>query len=492
MKAIFEQLYNDQQNTKLSSIAEFCRKLETGQSGKYNFEYSSDFDENGILFFLGSNGNQNKWENPALTGDVCVSSSTLGGKCKISSLVGRETVRLVTTQAANTWMQVDFMDKLIEPSYYSLKHYSTYDNECLRNWILQASNDGKIWVTIKRHVADTSLSGKGSTYTWPILSQGKYRIWRIKQTGMNCNRHTYLACSGIEFYGQLFLTEYDALNGVMNRIKCEAMMKSLGLIHKSVFEENNDKNGVLYYIGTCGGTSEWVNPASQNWIFTDASSLMSDSASCDVICGRETVRCVTKAVPDSWMKIELINLFVVPTYYSLRHYNSWDTETLRNWVLEASFDGDFWRILKRHINDESLKGKGCVATWRLNAKGAKYRYFRIKQTALNSNGHYYLACSGFEIYGEIYKSFVQPISTDYVEDNDMKVSIDELKEIVNDKESLEEEKKNENELKQRTIDKIGETEIYDKQLEIATENIISSLTDDEFNRLKQLLANNAK
>ena len=400
----FTKAYNEQQKMKQLSLVRFWQMLSAGQAGVYHFTYSEDFDENGILYFLGSQGGQKGWKNPALTDEVAVCSSALvKDSTEISYFVGRDTVRLVTKPEDNAWMQVDFKDKLIQPSYYTLKHYLSWDTECLRNWILQASNDGIHWVTVKKHEEDSALSEKGATHTWPVQSRGAYRIWRIKQTGLNSNKHKYLACSGIEFYGQLFLTKFDPLAGVSNRPQCEKLMKSLKFLHKAKFQQNNDKNGIIYYVGTRGGRSNWVNPGARKWIITDASSLMRDSQPAYALCGRISVRCVTQPLENSWMKIDLKNLYIVPTHYSLRHYISWDTEALRNWILEASFDGHSWQTLRAHRNDTSLNHKGAVATWELRAKGAKYRCFRVRQIGVNSNKHYYLSCSGFEIYGDIYQ-----------------------------------------------------------------------------------------
>eukprot|EP01084_Bolivina_argentea_P160593 279642_1 len=217
---LFNEAYFEQQIMKQLALAAFWEMSVTGQAGVYHFRYREDFDENGILYFLGSEGNQKAWENPSFKDEVSVCSSRLVRDSEtISHFVGRTAVRLVTIAEDNAWMQVDFKDKLIQPSYYTLKHYSSWDAEALRNWTLQASNDGIHWATVKQHEEDTSLSKRGETHTWILQSRGAYRIWRIKQTGLNSHKRKYLACSGIEFYGQLFLTKSDPLNGVKNRVK---------------------------------------------------------------------------------------------------------------------------------------------------------------------------------------------------------------------------------------------------------------------------------
>ena len=90
----------------------------------------------------------------------------------------------------------------------------------------------------------------------------------------------------------------------------------------------------------------------------------------------------------------------MPTHYTLRHYSSWDTEALRYWRFEGSCDGETWTVIREHNNDATLKMRGQLATWRVRCT-QHYSKFRIFQFDKNSNGHYYLALSGFEVYGSV-------------------------------------------------------------------------------------------
>ena len=56
--------------------------------------------------------------------------------------------------------------------------------------------------------------------------------------------------------------------------------------------------------------------------------------------------------------------------------------------------------IKEHKDDQGLDGKGSTFTWPLECNKA-YCMFRLLQTGKNSNGHHYLACSGFEMYGHL-------------------------------------------------------------------------------------------
>jgi hypothetical protein len=39
------------------------------------FEYQSDFDENGLLYYIGTNGGKEEWKNPVATGKVKIEIS---------------------------------------------------------------------------------------------------------------------------------------------------------------------------------------------------------------------------------------------------------------------------------------------------------------------------------------------------------------------------------------------------------------------------------
>ena len=100
-----------------------------------------------------------------------------------------------------------------------------------------------------------------------------------------------------------------------------------------------DKNGIIYYLGSDGGTREWRNPAMPQIgkVRVRPSTLMHDSAPAHAAVGRETVRCVTKPVKDSYFEIDFRPRKIRPTHYSLRHYATWDTEALRYWTFEVLY-----------------------------------------------------------------------------------------------------------------------------------------------------------
>ncbi len=72
------------------------------------------------------------------------------------------------------------------------------------------------------------------------------------------------------------------------------------------------------------------------------------------------VRCVTRALANSWVQINLHGVRLKLSHYTVRHYSTWDLEALRFWRIEASNDGISWTILRQHDNDTSLHGAGIM------------------------------------------------------------------------------------------------------------------------------------
>lgn len=382
------------------------------------FKYKSDFDKNGIIYNLGSAGGLIEFLNPGLKDVrlVSVRSSILMGDSQPAHYwIGRTLVRCVTAQQMNSWFSVDFMDATVTPTHYTLRHYASWDTEALRNWVLEGSLDGNEWTTLSTHKNDSTLNKKGMFYTWKIRIQKPSRIFRLRLTGFNSNQHLYLACSGFELYGKLkkFDQLVDRKALIEKALKASKLSMDRGVSQRAIkmlnkdglslkFERENDSNGVLYFLGTQMGQKNWMNPAEQNLIKIYPSSLAPNSEPATAVAGREAVRCVTRNIPNSFFIIDLKTASVIPNYYSLRHYSSWDVEALRHWVIEGSVDGKKFTILRNHVDDETLRQKGQVAAWKIDSSQQRYRLFRIRQTGLNSNKHNYLALSGFEIYGQLF------------------------------------------------------------------------------------------
>ncbi|XP_076765916.1 ubiquitin fusion-degradation 4-like isoform X3 [Xylocopa sonorina] len=188
----------------------FVRKLKEGS--RIPFKYQYDFDENGLLYWIGTNAKTcSEWVNPGQYGLVVVTSSN-GRNLPyghLEDILSRDPSALNchTNDDRRAWFSID-LGVWIIPTAYTLRHARGYGRSALRNWMFQASKDGIIWTTLYAHVDDSSLNEPGSTATWTLEppsdeSQG-WRHLRLQQIGKNASGQThYLSVSGFEVYGEV-------------------------------------------------------------------------------------------------------------------------------------------------------------------------------------------------------------------------------------------------------------------------------------------------
>jgi len=178
-----------------------------------------NFDTNGIIYWMGTKGGQSKtWFNPALNGLVRItrkartggdSARALSRKVPDGWCISGFTSR--TSRDAG-WFCFDFMEFLIKPNRYSLRHGRNNGDDVLRNWVLEASNDARSWTILKKHNEDTSLNGGWGTANWRITSDKVdfFRCFRIRGVGQTTREGRYdVMIGGLEFYGQVMRVQHD-------------------------------------------------------------------------------------------------------------------------------------------------------------------------------------------------------------------------------------------------------------------------------------------
>ncbi|XP_028141816.2 E3 ubiquitin-protein ligase HECTD1 isoform X2 [Diabrotica virgifera virgifera] len=205
LKMVAKQWYDYDRST-----FQFLKKL---KESKYQvFKHTHDFDENGLIYFIGTNGKtSSEWVNPGQYGLVAVTSSDARNLPygRVEDILSRDTSALNchTNDDKRAWFSID-LGVYIIPTAYTLRHARGYGRSALRNWHFQMSRDGNTWTTLYTHTHDMSLNDPGSTGTWPIeVPQEEAQGWRhvrIQQAGKNASGQThYLSLSGFEIYGQV-------------------------------------------------------------------------------------------------------------------------------------------------------------------------------------------------------------------------------------------------------------------------------------------------
>ncbi|OQV15075.1 E3 ubiquitin-protein ligase HECTD1 [Hypsibius exemplaris] len=204
-KKLFKNWYDFER-----SQLEFVRRVkELGANCRIPCPYTADFDEHGVLHWIGTNGRtSSEWVNPATTGLVAVQTSDgTSLPCgSVSDLLNRSALPayLRTSEARESWFAVD-LGVWLEPTHYTLRHGR--GTGALRSWLFQASRDATSWHTLRSHVEDASLLASGSTATWRLeanggLADGKaWRYYRVQLTGENAEMEHCICASGFELHG---------------------------------------------------------------------------------------------------------------------------------------------------------------------------------------------------------------------------------------------------------------------------------------------------
>ena len=243
---------------------EYVLKLKA-LSSPLRLSYESDFDENGLIYYIGTNGKSKEWINPAKHGLVSVTSSD--GRSlpygKVEDILSRqaEPRNCHTKDRPNSWFAID-LGVYIIPSAYTLRHSRGYGKSALRSWQLEMSKDGSTWELISAHENDESLLEPGSTNTWHLLApQDEKQGWRhvrilqvifkvgrvmkitvaertdlvcVPQTGRNGTSKTFLSLSGFEIYGSIVTACTDRPGRLMMEMEAAARQHARRQVHKMV------------------------------------------------------------------------------------------------------------------------------------------------------------------------------------------------------------------------------------------------------------------
>eukprot|EP00667_Euglena_gracilis_P015906 EG_transcript_16581 len=173
-----------------------------------------------------------------------------------------------------------------------------------------------------------------------------------------------------------------------------------------------DRKGILHWIATDGGTRPWTCPVASGKIQVAASTLSRGTAG-DIVAPTFTNQiCYTQDSASSWMRVDLLDNWVVPEAYVMAHQavvggkpgEAFDGHFMRNWTLWASTDGMEWVPLRVHVQDTTLSVSNPYAAFAIPGPGQPFRHFCVQiDQAGNSEGSHSLVMSCFELYGFVYQ-----------------------------------------------------------------------------------------
>jgi len=185
---------------------------------RMTFHFEHPFDTGGILYSIGTLNGSRPYINPHRSGDVVVSWIGGGDNCQVEDCLTHtppsDGLHCYTVNRSGAWVSIDFKDRRVAPRHYCLradKHGTAHPHKP-RHWVLQGSEDGESWVTLREHVNDTALGADPmSCAAWSVDpptdgswgSSSFFRHVRLYLSGPNSSGTWHFMCAGIELYGQV-------------------------------------------------------------------------------------------------------------------------------------------------------------------------------------------------------------------------------------------------------------------------------------------------
>jgi E3 ubiquitin-protein ligase HECTD1 len=185
---------------------------------RLTFSYAHDFDDNGILYYLGTQQYKTPYEHPETLNQVKIRPDKFycgTPQQAFSHNMPKEQNWLEKAQP-DSFMEIEFLNYAVMPSAYTIRHGYPIRGHAIRNWRFEAkiSRDDLEWVVLRHHKNDTTIQGidmnETATFFLPeeplVQNKNKYfKIFRIYQDGQTESNSCYLMISGFELYGHLVL-----------------------------------------------------------------------------------------------------------------------------------------------------------------------------------------------------------------------------------------------------------------------------------------------
>lgn len=166
--------------------------------------FSSTGDTNGLVYWLGTSGNTHAFHNPTALGTITASGTSQYSNYAPEFAFNRTVTSPWISQPETTPIfYFDFGPRRIDPNYYTIRGRSDSNDNHLRNWVLEGTNDGVTWDTLDTRVNDTQ-QGLGTWGQYSCTSSQAYASLRLKMNGVNSSGGGYLIVDEIEFYGDLY------------------------------------------------------------------------------------------------------------------------------------------------------------------------------------------------------------------------------------------------------------------------------------------------
>ncbi|OHT15078.1 hypothetical protein TRFO_14420 [Tritrichomonas foetus] len=115
----------------------------------------------------------------------------------------QDTSYFATSNGENEWISYHFKKEKVKLTHYQLRTcYFGPNEDHLKNWVIEISNDGQSWEEVDKQTDCSLLNAPYNYATFPIKKTVDYcQYIRIRNTGPNWCDNKYLVLKTLEFYG---------------------------------------------------------------------------------------------------------------------------------------------------------------------------------------------------------------------------------------------------------------------------------------------------
>ena len=189
------------------------------------------------------------------------------------------------------------------------------------------------------------------------------------------------------------------------RLEQNISTKSIKIYKKMNQEFLNNRYTVRRYEHIIQHLSEKCNDNAhtQNIVQITASSMITDYLKVENIVEQNNNFFGTKDEANSWIQFDFKEKKVLLDRYSLKTFNGSENDAhLKSWILEVSNDGENYKEIDRHENDDILNGRLKTATFKVSCLTPQ-RFVRLRQIGSNWYGSNCLLINQVEFSGFLYE-----------------------------------------------------------------------------------------
>lgn len=169
--------------------------------------YEADFDQNGFIYWLGTNSGTQPFQNPVAAGAIQLTTTGSG----VTNILG---LFSYSESADCHWhdngsFTLHLGQYSLSPTHYCLRAAGSnaiHANGAPLNWKLEGSVDGNTWSLLYTHANDTAIPRvRGGTASWQLNQHSpelQFNSIRLTQTGpTQYSSPDYFIFGGFEIYG---------------------------------------------------------------------------------------------------------------------------------------------------------------------------------------------------------------------------------------------------------------------------------------------------